>query len=264
MRAKPNKGLPTQMFLDLIRNFWQNVEEFNIGLQCLDYLGKMVGSVTFRGLNAQSFKQMFKFIRHMEVRSTTSRAPPGRCSGGTGWPRTRGSSSASPLPMVTRQPAQPPPAPRRLWGATLTTTGMLWTPTPSMIPLLCAAIPAILPAHGGVHGLILDPHSRHPPTLGMIQFSPVLATDDWQFHTFRAEPEKVLCPKAENFFDPGPGKKKICLIDRDDYKNVLGAPVYSCDSISADPRNAPAGLGTCRGDVFDGNLGMYVLAGVKL
>ena len=49
MRAKPNKGL--QMFLDLIRNFWQNVEEIDIGLQCLDYLGKIVGSVIFRGLN---------------------------------------------------------------------------------------------------------------------------------------------------------------------------------------------------------------------
>ena len=206
----------------------------------------------------------------MGVRSTTSPAPPGRCSGGTGWPRTRGSSSASPwspLPMATprsRQPAPPAPAPRRLWGATLTTTGMLWTPTPSMIPLLCAAIPATLPAPvQDAHGLILDPHSRHPPTLGMIQFSTVLATGKWHFHTLRAEPEKVLCPKAENFFDPGPGKKKICLIDRDDYKNVLGAPVYSCDSTSADPRNAPAGLGTCRGNVFDGNLGMHVLAGVK-
>ena len=46
----------------------------------------------------------------------------------------------------------------------------------------------------------------------------------------RNEPEKKACPNPDHYWDPGPGKKKLCKIDRNDYANALGAPVYECGS----------------------------------
>ena len=70
----------------------------------------------------------------------------------------------------------------------------------------------------------------------------------------RSEKEKKLCPKSRNFFDPGPGKKKLCLIERDDYL-ALGAPEYGCDTTAPFDPNNLAKQGKCRPDVRYGDLG---------
>ena len=70
----------------------------------------------------------------------------------------------------------------------------------------------------------------------------------------RSEKEKKTCPKSTNFFDPGPGKKKLCLIERDDYIG-LGAPVYGCNIASPFNPNDLNKLGQCRPDVRDGDIG---------
>ena len=72
----------------------------------------------------------------------------------------------------------------------------------------------------------------------------------------RSEKEKKTCPKSSNYFDPGPGKKKLCLIERDDYNDVLGAPVYSCQINYAqfNPTKFHK-LARCRPSLTDGNLG---------
>ena len=71
----------------------------------------------------------------------------------------------------------------------------------------------------------------------------------------RSEEEKKTCPKSSNFFDPGAGKKKLCLIERDDYI-ALGAPAYSCNlNAQFDPTKIHK-LGKCRPSVTDGNLGI--------
>ena len=130
---------------------------------------------TWWELNCDMWNFIFKYSisRHVEERSTTSRAPPGRWWGGTGWPRTRGSTSARPSspaapPMASRMCPRRvlPPAPRRRpWGATSTTTGTPWTPTPSTTRLLCATTLPTLPTE---LALILAQPSRPVHTQGMI------------------------------------------------------------------------------------------------
>ena len=69
----------------------------------------------------------------------------------------------------------------------------------------------------------------------------------------REEEEKKACPNPDNYWDPGPGKKKICKIDRTDYLS-MGAPVYPCDlSCPTNPKQTQ--FACCRNDPHDGNLG---------
>ena len=72
----------------------------------------------------------------------------------------------------------------------------------------------------------------------------------------RSEEEKKTCPKSSNFFDPGAGKKKLCLIERDDYNDALGAPAYSCNLAAPFDPTKIHKLGKCRPSVTDGNLGI--------
>ena len=86
-----------------------------------------------------------------------------------------------------------------------------------------------------------------------------VCTDAPPFHKTvsytRSEEEKKACPKSSNYWDPGYGKKKLCLIERDDYRDALGAPVYGCNM--ANPNPSSYLFGQCRASVTDGDLGEW-------
>ena len=78
----------------------------------------------------------------------------------------------------------------------------------------------------------------------------------------REEAEKKACPDDWALFNPGPGKKKLCLINRYSYKDKLKAPVYPCDSLtspspqhSVDHVTLQPVFGPCRADGWNGTKG---------
>ena len=85
----------------------------------------------------------------------------------------------------------------------------------------------------------------------------------------RTEEEKKACPDDWALFDPGAGKKKLCLITRTSYKDKLKAPVYPCDSLTSPSPlhsvvSAVAGhenpiYGPCRPDGWNGTKGEKVI-----
>ena len=82
---------------------------------------------------------------------------------------------------------------------------------------------------------------------------PYLKTSSWT----RQDEEKKACPSEWGQFVPspwGPGKKKLCLVTRAQYREDLKSPVYPC---SASSSYNPGGFngpqyGTCRSDPFNG------------
>ena len=76
--------------------------------------------------------------------------------------------------------------------------------------------------------------------------------------SFRSDIEKPECPDEWAYFNPGPGKKRICLITREGYKNVLKEPVYPCTlNAGYNPKKDPVFqtgpvFGSCRADPFNG------------
>ena len=78
----------------------------------------------------------------------------------------------------------------------------------------------------------------------------------------RTEEEKKACPDDWALFDPGAGKKKLCLISRLSYKEKLKAPVYACDSLnepmpvhSINHVDTEPIYGPCRPDGWNGTKG---------
>ena len=78
----------------------------------------------------------------------------------------------------------------------------------------------------------------------------------------RTEAEKKACPDDWALYNPGPGKKKLCLINRYSYKDKLKAPVYPCDSLtmpnpqhSVDHNILQPVFGPCRADGWNGTKG---------
>ena len=77
----------------------------------------------------------------------------------------------------------------------------------------------------------------------------------------RTDIEKAECPDDWGMFNPGPGKKRLCLISREGYKNVLKEPVYPCTlgagySGNKDPvfKSGPV-FAQCRPDPYNGTKG---------
>ena len=85
---------------------------------------------------------------------------------------------------------------------------------------------------------------------------PYLKTTTWT----RADKEKKSCPSDWGLFSPtpwGPGKKKLCLISRSQYRLDLKSPVYYCNpgtGFNPNGQNGPE-YGTCRSDPFNGTAG---------
>ena len=81
----------------------------------------------------------------------------------------------------------------------------------------------------------------------------------------REEAEKKACPDDWALFNPGPGKKKLCLITRLSYKDKLKSPVYPCDSLtspspqhSVDHVTLEPVYGPCRSDGWNGTKGEFL------
>lgn len=94
------------------------------------------------------------------------------------------------------------------------------------------------------------------PGPGAADPPPFLKTSSWT----RQDEQKKSCPSEWGLFSPtpwGPGKKKLCLITRTQYREDLKSPVYPCSASSSsnpDDFGVPK-YGTCRSDPLDGNTG---------
>ena len=97
----------------------------------------------------------------------------------------------------------------------------------------------------------VDPNPSIPPKLKSSTYS-------------RSDDEPQSCFQESSYWDPGPGHKKLCLINRWEYFHKLGAPIYPCELNPAGPYgirdHTPNTFGklqrrSCGPDLFNGTKG---------